>query len=89
MYGLSQGYSWRAIVMLQAGDNGGGTLSGGYTADAVDKSLAHLDGALKLAPQDCGGPVCSDRLFGFLSGIIARRTSTHGIWPANMTTQAT
>ncbi len=41
-----------AIVMLQAADNGGGTLSGGYTADAVDNSLAHLDDALNLAPQD-------------------------------------
>jgi tetratricopeptide (TPR) repeat protein len=40
------------IVLLQGDDNGGGTLSGGYTREAVDESLAHLNTALKLAPQD-------------------------------------
>lgn len=40
------------VVQLQGDDSGGGTLSGGYTAEAVDKSLVHLNIALKLAPQD-------------------------------------
>ena len=40
------------IVMLQGDDNGGGTISGGYTRQAVDEALSHLDAALKLAPQD-------------------------------------
>ncbi|HTW45893.1 MAG TPA: hypothetical protein VMD58_10130 [Acidobacteriaceae bacterium] len=40
------------IVLLQGDDNGGGTLSGGYTREAVDEALAHLNIALKLAPQD-------------------------------------
>lgn len=40
------------VVMLQGDNNGGGTISGSYTAAAVDESLAHLNTALKLAPQD-------------------------------------
>jgi len=40
------------IVMLQADDNGGGTLSGSYTRHAVDEALKHLDIALRMAPQD-------------------------------------
>jgi hypothetical protein len=34
--------------------------------------------AIGLALQHCGGPVCSDRFFGFLSGIIARRNRGGG-----------
>lgn len=40
------------IVLLQGDDAGGGTLSGGYTKEAVDQSLIHLNLALKFAPQD-------------------------------------
>lgn len=36
-------------------------------------------GAEQLAASpDCGGPVCSDRFFGFLSGIIVRRNRGGG-----------
>ena len=31
-----------------------------------------------MSVSECGGPVCSDRFFGFLSGIIARRNRGGG-----------
>ena len=40
------------VVLLQGDDAGGGTLSGGYTPEAVDDALVHLNLGLKLAPQD-------------------------------------
>ncbi len=40
------------VVLLQGDDAGGGTLSGGYTPEAVDDALVHLNQGLKLAPQD-------------------------------------
>lgn len=39
------------IVQLQGDDTGGGTLGEGYTPEAVDEALAHLNIALKLAPR--------------------------------------
>jgi len=40
------------VVLLQGDDAGGGTLSGGYTPEAVDDAIMHLNLGLKLAPQD-------------------------------------
>jgi len=41
--------------------------------------LPTLDGRRGIAILGvCGGPVCSDRFFGFLSGIIARRNRGGG-----------
>ncbi len=40
------------IVQLQGDDAGGGTMMGGYTPDAVDEALVHLNLGIKLAPQD-------------------------------------
>jgi len=40
------------VVTLQGTGNGGGLIAGGYTDDAVNESLAHLNAAMKLAPQD-------------------------------------
>jgi len=40
------------VVLLQGDNAGGGTLSGGYTSEAVDDALVHLNLGLKLAPQD-------------------------------------
>ena len=44
--------SGRSVLTLQGDDVGGGSLSGGYQPEAVDKALRHLETALKLAPQD-------------------------------------
>jgi tetratricopeptide (TPR) repeat protein len=40
------------IVQLIGNDAGGGTLGGGYTPEAVDKALVHLNRGIELAPQD-------------------------------------
>jgi tetratricopeptide (TPR) repeat protein len=40
------------IVQLQGDDAGGGTLGGGFTPEAVDEALVHLNIGIKLAPQD-------------------------------------
>lgn len=40
------------IVLLEGNDAGGGEIRSGYTKEAADAALAHLDIALKLAPQD-------------------------------------
>ncbi len=39
-------------LSLQGNDVGGGYLGPGYTPDAIDKALEHLNEALKLSPQD-------------------------------------
>lgn len=40
------------IVLLEGNDTGGGEIRSGYTKGAADAALAHLNIALKLAPQD-------------------------------------
>jgi tetratricopeptide (TPR) repeat protein len=40
------------IVQLQGDDAGGGTMAGGFTPEAVDEALKHLNIGIKLAPQD-------------------------------------
>ena len=40
------------VLTLQGDDQGGGSLSSTYKPEAVDDALAHLNRALKLAPQD-------------------------------------
>lgn len=40
------------IIQLQGDDVGGGTMSGGFTPEAVDQALVHLNLGIKLAPQD-------------------------------------
>ena len=40
------------VVQLERDDAGGGTIRQGYEPEAVDEALAHLNAALKLAPQD-------------------------------------
>jgi tetratricopeptide (TPR) repeat protein len=40
------------IIQLEGDDAGGGNLHGGYTQEAVDEALAHLNLGIKLAPQD-------------------------------------
>ncbi|MGA2831587.1 MAG: tetratricopeptide repeat protein [Terracidiphilus sp.] len=40
------------IIQLQGDDAGGGTMAGGFTPEAVDEALKHLDLGIKLAPQD-------------------------------------
>jgi tetratricopeptide (TPR) repeat protein len=40
------------IVQLQGDDAGGGTMSGGFTPEAVDAALVHLNKGIELAPQD-------------------------------------
>ncbi len=40
------------IIQLQGDDAGGGTMGGGFTPEAVDEALVHLNLGIKLAPQD-------------------------------------
>jgi tetratricopeptide (TPR) repeat protein len=40
------------IVSLMGNDTGGGSLGEGYTPEAVDKALVHLNKGIELAPQD-------------------------------------
>jgi tetratricopeptide (TPR) repeat protein len=40
------------IVSLLAGDTGGGSLGGGYTPEAIDEALKHLNAGIALDPQD-------------------------------------
>jgi tetratricopeptide (TPR) repeat protein len=40
------------ILQLQGDDAGGGSMGGGFTPEAVDEALEHLDLGIKLAPQD-------------------------------------
>ncbi|MGD0802316.1 MAG: tetratricopeptide repeat protein [Terracidiphilus sp.] len=40
------------IIQLQGDDAGGGTMAGGFTPEAVDEALVHLNLGIKLAPQD-------------------------------------
>jgi len=39
-------------ISLMGNDQGGGTLGEGYTPEAVDESLKHLNEGIRLAPQD-------------------------------------
>jgi tetratricopeptide (TPR) repeat protein len=41
-----------SIIQLQGDDAGGGTLGGGFTPEAVDEALVHLNLGIKIAPQD-------------------------------------
>jgi tetratricopeptide (TPR) repeat protein len=40
------------VISLQGNDVGGGYLGPGYTPEAIDAALTHLNEALKLSPQD-------------------------------------
>ena len=40
------------VVHLEGNDTGGGMMYGGYTDEATDAAIAHLDVALQLAPKD-------------------------------------
>jgi tetratricopeptide (TPR) repeat protein len=40
------------IIQLQGDDAGGGTMAGGFTPEAVDEALVHLNLGIKIAPQD-------------------------------------
>jgi tetratricopeptide (TPR) repeat protein len=40
------------IIELQGDDAGGGTMGGGFTPEAVDQALEHLNLGIKLEPQD-------------------------------------
>jgi tetratricopeptide (TPR) repeat protein len=40
------------IIQLQGDDAGGGSIGGGFTPEAVDEALKHLNLGIKLAPQD-------------------------------------
>ena len=41
-----------SIIQLQGDDVGGGTIGGGFTPEAVDEALVHLNLGFKIAPQD-------------------------------------
>jgi tetratricopeptide (TPR) repeat protein len=40
------------VVQLQGDDAGGGTMMGGFTSEAVDEALVHLNQGIQVAPQD-------------------------------------
>lgn len=40
------------IIQLEGDDAGGGNLHGGYTPEAIDEALIHLNLGIKLSPQD-------------------------------------
>ena len=41
-----------SIIQLQGDDASGGSIGGGFTPEAVDEALAHLNLGIKIAPQD-------------------------------------
>ena len=65
------------VSFAQANDSSGTPVIG---TNQIDSSFVGLDGVSgQRFPVDfCGGPGCSDRFFGFLSGIIARRNRGGG-----------